>query len=491
MPEDNPNTTMQPLHPMEPIQNDNNKKIKDRKRFKITRIFILVLISLSDMIVYFQRAVPTIVSEDMAKSYNVSVGDLSIFSSAFFYPYAVIQPFAGLLADVMDPRYLIGICSLIASIGGLICGLSNSLAVGSFGRVLVGIGSGPIYVPACRTIANWFALDQYSRATGIFSAVAGCGGLIAQGPFSFLLELIGWRWCFLVVSIVGFIMAILNLIFLRGNPISFGFEAVNSETNVDTASYSFKEKMQHLCQNFKTVMSKGSFWFVALYNFFTNGTFYNINGMWGGPYLSDVYGYSVTQKGNILMAISIGNVIGLLVIPFFAQLFNTRKWFVFWSSVLSTLCVTPFFLFVDQIPLPAIIFLFFVYAFFSNSLTNVAYPMCREYFHASASGTAVGCVNLTSFIATSVMQILTGKFLQKYFVDPTGHHDYTIKGYKYVLWMTSVLASIIGTIAITIAKDTPGPGKLSLCCKCSRENDQYQNIPKENELNPQSLMTVS
>ena len=165
-------------------------------RFKIRRILTILVIGLSDMLVFFQRAVPTIVSEPMAQSYGVGVSDLSVFSSMFFYPYAIIQPFAGLLADVMDPRFLIGTCSLIASFGAFICGISSNLFLGCVGRLLVGIGSAPIYVPACRTIANWFPLSQYSRMVGLFCAFAGCGGLIAQGPFSLLASAIGWRWCF-------------------------------------------------------------------------------------------------------------------------------------------------------------------------------------------------------------------------------------------------------------------------------------------------------
>lgn len=451
-------------------------------KFKIRRFFTILVIGFSDMLVFFQRAVPTIVSEPMAKSYGVGVSDLSVFSSMFFYPYAIIQPFAGLLADVMDPRYLIGTCSMIASAGALICGLSSNLFLGCVGRLLVGIGSAPIYVPACRTIANWFPLTQYSRMVGLFCAFAGCGGLIAQGPFSLLASIIGWRWCFFIISITGFVLSIIVLIFVRGNPVALGYEAVNLETSVDTSMLNVREKMIQLCRNFVTVIKNPSFWFIGLYNLFVNGVFFNVNGMWGGPYLRNVYGYSLVQMGNIMMAISIGNVIGPFVIPWVAELFNTRKWFVFWSTVIAFLSFVPFFFWVDSIPTIFIIILFFIYAVFSNSITNVAYPMCREYFHASVSGTAVGCVNLTAYISTIIYQTGTGILLDMKYKSSTGEENmYTADGYKYVLWLPSLISTFLGGIMIAIAKDSPGPGKLSCCCnfrKCGKKVSN--NAPNEN-----------
>lgn len=448
-------------------------------KFKIRRFFTILVIAFTSMLVFFQRAVPTIVSEPMAKSYGASVSDLSIFSSMFFYPYGLIQPFAGLLADVMDTRYLIGTCSIISSLGAFICGISSNLLLGCFGRVLVGIGSAPIYAPACRTIANWFPLSQYSRVVGMFCAFAGCGGLIAQGPFSLLADSVGWRWCFFIISIVGAFLSIVVLIFVRGNPISLGYEAVNLETNVDTSNLSFGEKMRQLCRNFVTVVKNRSFWFVGLYNLFVNGVFFNVNGMWGGPYLRNVYGYSLVKMGNVMMAISIGNVVGPVIIPWSAELFNTRKWFVFWGTFISFLCFVPFFIWIDSLQTFVIVILFFIYAVFSNSMTNVAYPMCREYFHASVAATAVGCVNLTAYISTIIYQTGTGALLNwKYQIKEDDNVSYSKEGYRLVLWLPSLISTFIGMIMIMIAKDSIGPGKLSLCCsfkKCEKKSDMEKN----------------
>ena len=88
----------------------------------------------------------------------------------------------------------------------------------------------PIYVPACQVIANWYSLNEYSRKVGVFCEFAGCGGLIAQGPFS--------------------AKSYVVLLFVRRNPISLDYDAVNEETSVDTSTLNLKQKLKHLCNNF-------------------------------------------------------------------------------------------------------------------------------------------------------------------------------------------------------------------------------------------------
>ena len=88
----------------------------------------------------------------------------------------------------------------------------------------------PIYVPACHVIANWYSLNEYSRKVGVFCEFAGCGGLIAQGPFS--------------------AQSYFVLLFVRRNPISLDDDAVNEETSVDTSTFNLKQKLKHLCNNF-------------------------------------------------------------------------------------------------------------------------------------------------------------------------------------------------------------------------------------------------
>jgi len=75
--------------------------------FQFQRVVVLVVPSLLFATLFFQRACPSVVAVDMALAYGVDKGGLSIFSSVFFYPCALMPPFGGLLADVTEPSFLI------------------------------------------------------------------------------------------------------------------------------------------------------------------------------------------------------------------------------------------------------------------------------------------------------------------------------------------------------------------------------------------------
>jgi len=95
--------------------------------FKTKRSLGFFVLAVLYSLVFFHRVNPSIVADDMAIEYNISKAPLSVFSSMYFYPYALIQPFAGLLSDVLEPSYLIGVSHIVSSIGSALCGYSDNL----------------------------------------------------------------------------------------------------------------------------------------------------------------------------------------------------------------------------------------------------------------------------------------------------------------------------------------------------------------------------
>lgn len=146
---------------------------KKRSYFQLKRGFAFTLISIGDIIV----------TSELASAYQVKVSQLGIFSSMFYYPYSLLQPFSGLLSDIIEPSFLITISTIISSIGAIICGLSESLLVGCIGRFIVGAGCSLMFCPCNTILINWFPLKHYSKILGLFVFIAGCGNLLAQTPF--------------------------------------------------------------------------------------------------------------------------------------------------------------------------------------------------------------------------------------------------------------------------------------------------------------------
>lgn len=442
-------------------EDKNYDNIKRPTSFHVRRILGFINYCILYAFVFFHRMCPSTLSNDMAEDYHVPIKDLGVFSSIYFYPYAILQPFAGLLADTVDPAIVIGICQLIAGLGGIICGFSKTLSVGMFGRFLVGLGCGPTYVPITRTIANWFPLSMYAQMCGVALAIAAVGGICAQGPLSSFAENIGWRYAFYGIGGLDVFFAITQLIFVRGDPTTHGYEPVNKDLKkkAEESEKTFKEKLILLWLHFKQVISNPWVWVLNVYTIFCSGPYFDVSGMWAGPFLTDCYGYSKTKVGNLTIALSVGLIAGSLLVPPLSSYIKTRKWVLFVTAIISTVSLLIFAILGSKVKFGGIIVLFLLLGMFSYAQTNVLYPLVREYFHPSLAGTAVGCVNIFTFLSSAIFQNITGEVIDKFPFDegkkPPSDNANSEKGYKIGLWTICAVAMAISTITVAFAKESP------------------------------------
>ena len=423
--------------------------------FKVFRIYAFTNAALTYTLVFFHRNCPSIVSDDMAKDYDVNKKKLGIFSSMYFYPYAVTQIFAGLLSDIFDPVLLIGISHIISSIGAFICGASNGITVGCIGRFLVGLGCGPTYVPICRFSTTWFHLKYYSNIMGILLAAGGIGGIIAQYPLAAFTDKYGWRPAFYGIGGLGFLLAILLLIFCRGTPEDRGYKPVNPNQTEEN-NQPIKEKLNVLCNNFKIVIKNFHFWLCCGYIFLKDGFFFDLSGMWGGPYLADVYQYSNSKKGITLVGISLGIIVASFIFPSLSVCLHTKKWLcVVLEAIGSTICLI-FVIFGKDIPYGLLYVFFILIGATMNAIACIIFSLIREYYDPKLSGTSTGLSNFFAFVGTAVFQSISSEIisLEGSFKDEEDNEKFYEKGYRNGLWIIGVVSVGLSTIIISFVKDS-------------------------------------
>ena len=431
------------------------KKTLHGAGFHVRRVFVYICIALLYALVFFQRTCPSIVAASMAEDYGVEKSALGIFSSIFFYPYGLIQPFAGLLSDIVEPAFVIGGSQLLAAVGACICGASNGMGVGCFGRFLVGLGCGPTYVPVCRCILNWFPLRFYPHMVGLLLAIGGVGGIIAQGPLATIAEALGWRAAFYIVGGIGGFLSILCLIFVRGNPTAHGYPPVNKDLATVDVELTCKDRMKLLWQNFKKVVRYKWFWVVVIYCIFSSGPYFDISGLWASPYLQDVFGMDTQKSGDAVISLSIGLIVGSLAIPPISSAVHTRKW-VLCATCSVAFAVSLSFLLVshEKINYVALYFMFIFIGMTTNSMTSVAYPLVREYYHPAVAGTAVGCANIFTFLSSAVYQTISSEIIKRFGFQEGSTTKYTVEGYKWGLWLVCTISFGIAAVVIAITRDT-------------------------------------
>ena len=414
-------------------------------RFKIRRIVVFSLLCISYALMMFVRTCPSIVAKDMAETYHVEKSRIGIFTSLYFYSYGFVQLFTGLLVDVIEPGFIVGGSLIVVAIGNFICGMSHSFLFACFGRVIVGLGAGPAYVSATRCAVDWFSLDIYATMLGIIQAIGNLGYILAETPLAYISDKFGWQWAINGLAAIAFLMAILDFFLVRGNPVTLGYEPVNSEVVVKKSN--FKESFKILGKNVLSVSKAPRLWVCIVLDFLLNGPWFNISGNWGSQWLIDVIQCSKTSAGNVLMSFTIGTLISSLILPRFAEFIKQKKK-VMIITVLMYSGVIGFGFMKSQTPM-WLIYLLFILQSIPNANSSILYSMAVDCTDPNLAGAAIGLMNMILFFVSAAYQYSASVIIEKFgSVSPNDDQEltYTYEGYFWGLWFFSTVSSFLGFI---------------------------------------------
>ncbi|KPK23204.1 MAG: MFS transporter [Nitrospira bacterium SG8_3] len=413
------------------------------------RWLIFWVLALSYVLVYFHRLCPAVVAVDMMRDLHAGGALLGLLSSAYFYPYALMQLPAGLLSDSWGPRRTITLFFTVAFVGSLVLGLAPSLLWAIVGRTLVGLGVSMLFVPTMKTLAEWFRIREFATMTGILMAMGGIGTLTATTPLALLSTWIGWRLSFVVVGMMTLLLAILVWLFVRDRPADFGWPSPSGSSGPTPPAVGLLEGM-------KRVITYPRFWPVAVWFFFDCAVFFSFGGLWGGPYLMQVYGFSKAQAGQILSMLAIGMIAGSPILSFLSnRVFQGRKPVLVLSSFVL-LCLTALLAFnTADLPLAGLYLICLGLGIFSSAIVVIGFTTTKELFPVQIAGTSTGLVNIFPFAGGAVFQPLLG-----YLLESHGRVEgaFTLAGYEqaflllFFCGLIAFLASLCLQETLAIAK---------------------------------------
>jgi sugar phosphate permease len=370
------------------------------------RWIIFWILAFAYILVYFHRLSPAVVAVDMMRDLQTGGALLGLLGSAYFYPYAIMQLPAGLLSDSWGPRRTITLFFIIAFVGSLLLGLAPSLFWAVVGRALVGLGVSMLFVPTMKVLAEWFRVREFATMTGILMAMGGLGVLTAASPLAWLSTLIGWRFSFVAVGIFTLLLAILVWLFVRDRPADLGWPSPSEPLGPNPPSIGLLEGM-------KKVLTYPRFWPVAIWFFFDCAIFFSFGGLWGGPYLMQVYGLTKAQAGQILSMMAIGMIVGSPLVSFLSnRIFRGRKPVLVLSSFI-VLCLTALLAFhTEGLPVAVLYLICLGLGIFSSAIVVVGFTTTKELFPVQIAGTSTGLVNLFPFAGGALFQPFLGYLLE-------------------------------------------------------------------------------
>ncbi|WP_430611709.1 MFS transporter [Flavobacterium sp. JP2137] len=117
----------------------------------------------------------------------------------------------GALGDRKGRKKMLLIGLIIFGIASALSGISTSSTMMLGARLLTGIGAAMIMPVTLAVITSTFPKEERSKAIGIWTGVAGGGGILGMYLSALLVDVANWRWLFLlpvVLAIVSIVMSI-------------------------------------------------------------------------------------------------------------------------------------------------------------------------------------------------------------------------------------------------------------------------------------------
>lgn len=413
------------------------------------RWLVFTVLACAYLLVYFHRTCPAVVAADLMRDLSAGATSLGWLGAAYFYPYALMQLPAGLLSDTWGPRKTISLFFSLAGVGAIWLGLAGSIGPAIAARTLVGLGVAMVFVPTIKVLTHWFTRGEFARMMGILMALGGVGAYTAAQPLAWLSLIVGWRGSFIIIGAATLILAGIIWVVVRNRPEDKGLPPVP-----DTVGDPSGSQGMTLGQGVKMVLRNPYFWAVAVWFFITPGIFFSLGGLWGGPYLMQVYGLSKTQAGGVLSMLAVGMIVGSPLVSWVSDkvLVSRKQTMIIAGSVLMAL-LGILYLFPASFS-PSMLYLwFFFFAVSSSAIVVIGFTTTKELFPVAIAGTSTGLINLFPFSGGAVLQPVTGWLLQTQ-GGPQG--PYSPAMYQSVFLFYLAL-SLVALICACLVKDTlPG-----------------------------------
>lgn len=410
---------------------------------------IFIVVSFGYVLVYFHRFCAGVVAQDMMIDLSAGGTLIGLLGALYFYPYAVMQLPAGVLSDTMGARKTITIFLIFAVAGSLIMGLSANIGMALVGRILVGIGVSMVFVPTMKILTKWFTEKEFAILTGVFIALGSVGTLFATSPLAWLSTIVGWRGVFLIIGGATFLITILIWIIVRDAP---NIAHSNVEKNAKS-----NEDIHQIRQSINIIIRNPYFWTISICFFALFGTYFTLSGLWGVPYLMDVYGLTKNKAGTIVSFFAIGMMIGNPLFSFLSEkVFKSRKKVMILISSFNLLNIFILWIRIDQLSLLVITLVFFSFGLFANSVASVGFTANKELFPVNIAGTSTGLLNLFPYLGAAIFQQLLGIILEN---SGKINGSFTVSGYK-TGFLVLLILSLVGFFITFFIKETYGKQKV-------------------------------
>ncbi len=163
----------------------------------------------------FSRAVDPVIPK-IAADIGVDVKTAALLSTAFTFPYAIMQPALGTIGDFFGKTRLMNICLAVVVTTTLVCAFTSNFTLLIAMRMIAGVFAGGIFPIGMALVGDLVPIESRQLAIGRLLAVGLTGNLLGAVISGGIGDLLGWRGVFFSIGGFGLITAALAFMAFRG-----------------------------------------------------------------------------------------------------------------------------------------------------------------------------------------------------------------------------------------------------------------------------------
>jgi MFS family permease len=390
------------------------RSVQPARLFSTLALAIVATLGVLYIVSQFLRNSVGVIAPNLAAEIGLSPLEIGLLSSMYFLAFAAMQLPLGVALDRFGPKLCILVSAAVVVIGCIVFALSSGAAGLVSGRVLLGLGTACFLMAPLTLYARWFAPERFSTIGGIHLGIGSLGALLATAPLAFSTASFGWRSTFLGVAAFTVVVALLTWLIVSDDP-----PGVKTEPRRE----SLRESVGGIWEVIRTP-SIGRIFMIQLA---TYPSYLLVVGLWGGPYLTHIYGYDLQGRGDILFVAALAQIVGSFVWGPTDRLFGRPKVPVLIACSLSFVALASF-AGIGVMSGPVLIAVFALLGF-STGQVSLVLAHGRALVPPHLLGRTMTLLNIGTMGGGFVVQFISGAVIDLF---PTEGGAYPLDAYRLV-----------------------------------------------------------
>lgn len=372
-------------------------------------------------------AIPGSVFNLLQQELNVSAPYITALGSSFMYIYAFCQLGIGVLVDRYGGSRVIACGALLFCLGSLLFPLSYSL-FGLYGsRVLTGLGASTLYLSLVREIMRSFNRN-FTIMLAVMILIGYTGGIVANAPFVFYVNAIGWRNVMLVAWLITLAFYLLFLL----------AKATLIMPPPRTEPFSLAP--------FLMVLKKRHNHYLFLFTGINFGLYYVLQTVIGKKFLEDFCRITPDNAAIILSLMGVISAVSGLGFAIISRMLGNRRQIFVRAVGISCIAIFSLITLLLYLEIRSnwIAILLCLLAS-TASTSSIAVPLLRETNHDEFTGVAVSILNFGCYIAVAIFGNMVGALMNLF--APERHGQVLVYGTHSYLAVFATMLLFAGIVA--------------------------------------------